>query len=208
MSPFKPITSSKNNPPPASILLQNQGSFLSALLYLPSQFAYVKFAEILQYQVFVRDYPNIRTIEFPLGWIDRSVDRFFKLLFEAETSDAVADDIGTNIISSAFIDDEDLQEDLYEWSQHAISKWLAIDDDDILGTGDWLKRGHQFTHTNTGSTILHKDDTSNKIISVVEYLSSGQTTAAIVTGTTVAWMIFQLKEAWNTGYTGSTVLVG
>jgi len=191
-------TSSESNPP-ASKLLQNQGSFISALLYLPSQFAYVKLAEILQYQVFVRDYPNIRSIEFPLGWMNREVDGFFKLLFEAENSHAMAD-TGT-IISSALIDDEDLQEDLYEWSQRAISKWLAIDDD-FLERGDWLKRGHQFSHTT--STILHKDDKSDKI-SVVEYLSSGQT-AAIVTGTTLAWMILKLKGAWYTGY--STVLVG
>ena len=31
--------------------------------------------------VFVRDYPNIRTIELPLGWIDSGVNDFFKCLF-------------------------------------------------------------------------------------------------------------------------------
>jgi hypothetical protein len=179
---------SKSNPA-ASVLLQNQYSFFSALLHLPNQFAYAKLAGVLQHQVFVRDYPNIRTIEFPLGWIDRGVSGFFKRLFQTESSHTTNND---SIISSALINDEDLQDDLYDWSQRAIWKWIATDDK--LTTDDWLKIGHHRTRK------IAQFDKSEKNY-FVEYMASGQT-AAMVTGTALALMALKVRATWYTG--GST----
>jgi hypothetical protein len=170
---------SKSNPA-ASVLLQNQDNFFSALLHLPNQFAYAKLAGVLQHQVYGRDYPNIRTIELPLGWIDRGVNDFFKRLFQTESSHTTKTG---SIIPSALINDEDLQDDLYDWSQRAIQKWLPTDDK--LKTGDWLKLGQHRTEK-----IAPVDKSEKNYVD--EFLSSGHT-AAMVTGTTLALMALKVR---------------
>ena len=174
---------SKSNPA-ASVLLQNQDNFFSALLHLPNQFAYAKLAGVLQHQVFVRDYPNIRTIELPLGWIDSGVNDFFKCLFQTESSQTA--NTGS-IISSALVNDEDLQDDLYDWSQRAIHKWLATDGK--LTIGDWLKIGQHYTEK------IAPVDQSEKNY-VVEFLSSGHT-AAMVAGTTLTLMALKARATYG-----------
>mmetsp|Transcript_16767 Transcript_16767/g.38720 ORF Transcript_16767/g.38720 Transcript_16767/m.38720 type:complete len:789 (+) Transcript_16767:121-2487(+) len=120
--------SSDTRQPDASVLLQEQGSFFSTMLRLPIGFAYAKLSETLQHKLVSQIYPNIRTIEITTGWTsgllfgNRSANEFFYEVFRKEGEELLPSSTG---IANTIAENEDLQDDLYEWSQTAVWKWIA-----------------------------------------------------------------------------------
>ena len=199
--------SNDSSPPTASVLLhQKQRRFVPSFLYLPVQYAYIKLATILSQRAFGRDYPNIRTIEFnnlSWSWIiqdrrSKEINDFFRNLFDAKA------DASSSNVSSKLIENENLQEDLYEWSLHAVSKWIATDSSSgsinnaNLSTGYWIKKGILFGSESSSSSHVRRNN-KKEATSIFEYrLSMSETTTAVVTGTTLAWMAIKAKSTWQT----------
>ena len=129
----------------------------------------------------------------------KEINDFFRNLFDTE-----ADASSSSYVSSKLIENENLQEDLYEWSLRAVSKWIATDSssgstNENLSTGDWIKKGILFGSESSSSSRNVRRNNKKEATSIFEYrLSISETTTAVVTGTTLAWMAIKAKSTWQT----------
>ncbi len=97
---------------------ETTNGIMTQLFYLPLSFTSAKLFETIQHRVITRAYPNVRSLEISRGWIglgETGANDFFHRIFQ-EDDDASA--------FSSF-EDEDLQENIYEWSQDTVWKWVA-----------------------------------------------------------------------------------
>ena len=176
--------------PEASALLQQQSSHLSTMLRLPLGFAYAKLSEILQHKVISRIYPNIRTIEVTTGWTsglmygEGSANDFFDQVFRKEEGEEFLPS-STSVTTSIVAENEDLQNDLYEWSQTAVWNWISPPAqppiaEKIMGT-----------HLIAGNA----DEENSSAVASSLFPAS---TAAMVTSSTLALLAVKVKNlAWD-----------
>ncbi len=156
---------------------------LTQLFYLPYRFAYVKLFESIQHGVISRAYPNVRTLEISRGWVgigEAGADAFFDRIFQEDQ----------NIAAFSAIGDEDLQDNIYEWSQNAVWKWVASPTsapiaEMILG------------NTPTQQALIRSEQTSPSA-SVTKYIPASATT--VITSGALALLAMKSKTfSWGSG---------
>lgn len=178
------MDSASENPVVSTLLQHDVDNTVLSMMKLPVQYAYAKLSEALQHRVIARSYPNVRTMEVSdaNGFISREVgiNNFFYGVFEQELKD-------TKLPPSMIIDNEDLQDSLYEWSQNAVWKWVAPPSpsvsDMLLGRGKGVS-----------STSINEESSMTMI---TQYLPSAQT-FTVVTGGALAMMAMK-TSSWGPG---------
>lgn len=178
------MDSASENPVVSTLLQHDDDNNVLTMMKLPVQYAYAKLSEALQHRVIARSYPNVRTMEVSdaNGFISGGVglNNFFYGVFEQEIKE-------TKLLPSMIVDNEDLQDSLYEWSQNAVWKWVAPPSpsvNDVL-----LGRGNGVSDTSIN------EESSMTMIS--QYLPSAQT-FTVVTGGALAMMAMK-TSSWGPG---------
>ncbi|VEU44450.1 unnamed protein product [Pseudo-nitzschia multistriata] len=173
------------------LLQQTHDSGASTLLGLPVRFAYAKLSEILQHRVVARAYPNVRTMEITQGWLggEGGVNSFFQRVFQSGENGSTKSD---PVLSSPAIDDEDLQESLYEWSQKAVWEWVKPSSPSSGTSVSELILGSPLG--NGGSSLAMDRTGEDGPASPSRYLPSTHQAVTVVTSAGVAMMAMKAKN--------------
>lgn len=164
--------------PSASVHRTGTAGF-STLLDFPELYANVKLAESLHMRALTHTYPNIRLMEIPRGWCGTGVAAFFDTIFLRTSQELTPRPSDTA--------DQDLQDDLYRWSQGAVEPWV----------GGGRKSGRGDSRWPIGWQTMVGYTSDARSTSVGESFWSGQTRTFLVGGA-VALAALKINEfAWN-----------